>query len=435
MSGYYGRDQFLQAAHQQRALLVGERQQAEQTYAQHRQALQGVHASKNAAYMDLGNALLPELTQPWVDRAVALVGFQPWQTQSPVRTVAASLSELARRRAEIEQNPRFRDREMLTHPRTGSLARAMAETSEMLAPWQDVLARGEHPRMDRLVAEGYGTPAYKVGFWRLSHFEDHAAAESILSHFPGKTFPEVAAEVLRGRETVSTLEGELARLQGEAAAVETLVREHQHVGQQLVHLPGTATAAARHRLCEHVMTSPPATMTAMLARDPTTQNLYLRVSGLSHKMDYLNAVASQFTTALAEKLDTDIAKLDRDIVKYQSPRKANAMFPAEVFERRFADRRPRYEKHWARYQRSYTTIYQYDDYRQASLFEDFLWWDVMTRGRVDGRYIPQVNSWYSARPGYVYVAPERDADDDADAAAALAMGERDGDPTYTSDHS
>src|SRR5262249_35901624 len=158
------------------------------------------------ATRDLGAALLPELTREHVARAVSLTGYASLAQEDPVGALAREQAAVAARVQEIEQDPRFRDRELLRHPRTGSLTRAKAELEELRAPLHAALSAAEHPRLERLLEVGYGTPSYGVGFWRMSYYEDWKAGDEILAKFPEKKFwSDVRDEVLRARDAVGPL--------------------------------------------------------------------------------------------------------------------------------------------------------------------------------------------------------------------------------------
>ena len=425
---YYTVPQFMQAAQAQRAQLQGMLQQVQQARAAHQQSIAQVQQQYAQAANDLAAALVPDLTPEANERAVTLTGYVPWRQASPVAAARAEYDDLTRRIAAIDADPRYRDRELLRHPHTGSLTRARTELLDLKKPWDDVLARAEHPRLQRLLDAGYGTPQYGVGWWRVSYYQDWSAADEILARFPGKSFPDVAAEVARARETVATLGGELARTDAEIAAGEALERDHAALVAQRDQVGARHLTEARRRVVEHALGSDPQVLGALMAREPDTLNLYKRALGGAHKVGYLDAVYQEHVTKLEPQLIAGIARIDRDIVKYSRPKNAGARFEPGWFQQRFRDRSQSYQKHWARYGRTYQTIYVYDRYDRVDLLTDLLWWDVMTGGRYPGLYVPEVSGFYAGHPGYEYVAPERDVDLDADLsghAAAADLGARD----------
>ena len=63
----------------------------------------------------------------------------------------------------------------------------------------------------------------------------------------------------------------------------------------------------------------------------------------------------------------------------------------------------------------------FDRYSRASFATNFLWWDVMTDGRLDGDFIPEVQKHRSVHGG----RSRSSRDDDFESAAAAVVA-RDG---------
>ena len=52
-----------------------------------------------------------------------------------------------------------------------------------------------------------------------------------------------------------------------------------------------------------------------------------------------------------------------------------------------------------RYDEGYQTIVYFDRYDAFDYARDMLWWDLMTGGRYEGDYIPEVQAWREQHPG------------------------------------
>ena len=76
--------------------------------------------------------------------------------------------------------------------------------------------------------------------------------------------------------------------------------------------------------------------------------------------------------------------------------------PLDKYQKLAEDRRPRYEKRWQRFGKVYTSVHSFDRWDRGSRFEDLLWWDLMTRGRYDGSYLPEVAEFHRRRPDYQF---------------------------------
>src|SRR5262249_3505971 len=129
--GFYTREQFMQAAAAQKQQLQWMLERAAAVREQHKATAAEVERSHAQAANDLAAALLPDLSEVAVTRATALTGFAPWRQQSPAAAANAEYAAIVRRLQDIEADPRFRDRELLRHPVTGSLSRQIAELAEM----------------------------------------------------------------------------------------------------------------------------------------------------------------------------------------------------------------------------------------------------------------------------------------------------------------
>jgi hypothetical protein len=424
--GFYNRTQFVHAAQYQRQQMQAMLDHARAQKARHLAARAPLEAEAREASRELGVSLLPKLDDAHVARAVALTGYTPLQQEQWTARMQAEATQLRARLTQIQADPRFRDRELLRHPRTGSLTRQIQELSEHRRPWAEVIEACAHPRMDRLVDVGYGTPSYAVPFWRMTYYQDWEAGDAILEKMPGREdFAAVREEYLRARETVGTLDEEIRRAQAEWEAGASLEREADSIAHALQTLVPRYTEDARDRLVRHLHASDRAMLEPRIAQDPNVKLLFLKAAGLTTKLEYLDALAQEKVFKVELDMVNAIGKLDADVAKLNRPKKYNTLFPAEKFERRFRDPRERYTKHWDRYDRTYGSIYAFDTWQSARIANDFLWWDLMTDARYDGSFIPSVSTFHQRYPHYQYARPD-DAllDDESQAAAAAAAVDR-----------
>jgi hypothetical protein len=128
---------------------------------------------------------------------------------------------------------------------------------------------------------------------------------------------------------------------------------------------------------------------------------------MEHQVKYLDDLKVKIQQDMAQlqeragKLATERQRYDADRYRYRNKR-----FTQEQFDKRFDRRRiERYDVLYNRYDRAGTTIYVFDDYYRASPLEEFLWWDVMTDGRLDGNFIPEVQEYHAMHPDYSYQSP------------------------------
>lgn len=426
---YYTGNDFLQAASGQRAELQAAQAECSRLMQIHRSRRDDVAARAARALDELLGVLLPSMSPEHRARAAALTGYSPLIHPEVQKAIEDERAWLVARIAAIEAEPRFANRELLRAPRVGSLTRAITELEEYRAALIPVLHAANHPRLGRLLHVGYGTDAYQEKWWRSSYYADWEAADQILERFPAKrSFGEVRDEVLSAREAVREYDARLAEHRAEWAKGQALDAEYAQRTAALPTVEARHFQRAREGLARHLQETDISVIGPMLAQDPTASVLAKRWSGLSHKLLYIDKIAEAEIGAMQRSITEALQRLDRDIAKYSRPKKAYAQIPGEAFERRFQSRRPRYERGWDRFKRSYDAVYSFDRFDAVSLAGGFLWWDVMTDGRLDGNFIPEVASFRQRHPGYHY----GHYDDQASGAAAAAVAaDRSG---YGGDH-
>ncbi len=424
---YYGVPQFFQAARQQREALSRELGVAQHYASVHHQRRAELGQAYSQATQDLGATFVQALTPEWLDYAIRVTGFTALANENPLAMMEHERKQRSQRLAQIEADQRFAQRELLRHPNTGSLPRGVREMEEHLAPLLGVIAACNHPRITRLIESGYGTSAYTTGFWRMSYYEDWKAGDEILARFPGKTFfAQVREDYIRAMQSVSPLQAEAARLRAEIAAGEALEREHAECTQALATLEQRWLAHVRQRVSTYMLECPPEVLGPRLSAVPEAELAYKRALGVTTKARYLDQIFARDVESFQRDAQTAIAKLDRDMAKLSRPKKAGTTFPAEAFQRRFRDRGPAYQKRWRRFEKTYGAVYGFAGYHLAPLTETFLWWDLMTNGRVDGDFIPEVREFRARNPNYRYEPQRRGDEDDLLAAAAAASVADDG---------
>jgi hypothetical protein len=308
----------------------------------------------------------------------------------------------------------------LRDPRVGTLTRNIAELVEFCAPFGDVVARLAHPRIRRLIDVNYGTDAYDVPIWRMSYYADWKAGDEILEKMPaGSTWADVRSQWIEAITTIAGYEERLGTLRAEVAAGEELEARYVAAQQSLATLDERHLKMARDAVGRHIEQTTVLTLAQMLATDPHVELLAKKYDGLAHKVQYLDELGAKQLVPLEQALAMEKAKLDRDLVKYQRPKKQREQFPGDKFEKRFYGRDVRFRKQFDRYRTTHETVWVYDDWRRPSLMEEFLWWDVMTDGRLDGDFIPDVQEFRSRRPDYRYHSHR---DDDFDHASETVAG-------------
>jgi hypothetical protein len=384
---------------------------------------------REEATEELTRALLPELTQERLAWAARVTGFPGLVQKDFVGRADAERHALNARIAEIEADPRWRDRKLLRDPGVGTLTRAIAELQEFREPFAAVVATCRHPRLPRLLETGYGTSRYAVPFWRMSYYADWKAGDELLERFPGrKEFADVLAEYLEAVRTLETYDPKLESLKQEYAAGARLEEELGASRQGLESLEARWHGLARIALAEHLESLPQEALGGVLEAVPALGVLAKKWAGLDHQVRYLEAIRDVNLQPEYERLFEAIRKLEKDVAKYLRPNKSGTVFPAEAFEKRFDPARTeKLRKRIERYGEAQEKVWSFERYERGSFASDFLWWDLLTDGRIDGDFIPEVKRHHESHPGHRY---ERGLDDgdlaSAGAAVSTAGSARDG---------
>jgi hypothetical protein len=156
--------------------------------------------------------------------------------------------------------------------------------------------------------------------------------------------------------------------------------------------------------------------------------LFLRASGLAAKAMYLDGIHTNNYAELSRDLVAQKAKLDNIETK---TRRRWAPMAADKYEKLTVDPRARYDKRFQRWGKVYQTVYVYDRWDRARYYDDLLWWDLMTRGRYDGSFIPEVQTYHQMHPDYAFDpdwktrAGSQDLDDVDDSTAAAESARAD----------
>lgn len=432
--------QYLQAATRLRGQFVQARDQLTQLSAQNQQQMQDLNQRAEAALADLTAAILPELQPAALERAVQLTGYVPLTQSDPISAMERSHLVMTQRIAEIEADRRFRDRLLLRAPRIGLISREIAELEEFRTPLQDLIDKCQHERLPRLLQSGYGTPAYSIGFWRMSYYADWRAADEICERFANKrTFAELAADYRTALEAIAVYDGKLEKLHDEVRQGELLEQEHSDLQRKLAELPQTTLQDLRGQLGSYMRDMDLVAIGDRLTAESQIDGLAKRYLGLRKQISYLRDSGQHLLRNTAAPVNQTIQSLDREILKYQRPKFTSTPVPMTRLERlqKLEQRCHSCRQQARRYEQAGHVIYTFTDYAMARLDDDFLWWDLMTYSfaqryddpyKVHGYFIPEVANFHAAHPDYRYKGWDRDdllSDAEARAAAASVQSSDD----------
>ncbi len=393
-------ERVLQTVASQRQVLDQEQLRMNNFQQHHATERAKLEAERLQAASDLGAAVLAKLDAASIAATANAVGLPGLPAENIPGKLEQRRAWLAQRMTQILHDPRYVQRELLRHPRTGSLTRAVAESEEMRKPALEIVQTCEaQPRFQKLWNENYGLPDTSTPWWRYSYWQDRDAANELCGRLDKKEFSDVRDTYAKAREELAVFDQDIMRIRGEMAAGEAIEKEYAALYDEHQHIDQRGLEHTRNRIVQHLLTSDPSMVGQRLRPFQAVHMLFLRASGIASKIAYLDNIQRQNLAEMQKDYAAQRAKLDDVEMK---TRRRWAPMPMERFQKISEDRRPRYEKRWQRFGKVYNTVYVYDRWDRARWYDDLLWWDVMTRGRYDGSYIPEVSYWHQQHPGYVY---------------------------------
>ena len=259
-----------------------------------------------------------------------------------------------------------------------------------------------------LLRRGYGTLNYPhKGIFRFlngEYLRDWKAGDAIVSQMGVKDFSEIIVKYTDRKEQVEILGRSVAELQAKKNDLDKLASERDQAMTEINDMPETLQAEAGRILALYLSGNKEAY--TQFAKPEEVKERFLAVDGITHQMTYLGGLNDKIQQDLSDlneragRVQEEAARYSQDPYKYR-----NKSFTQDQFDRKFG-RTSRYDKVYDRYSHTSQTIYVYDNYYYNDPISDFLWWDVMTGGRMNGNFIPEVQQYYQDNPDYSYSRPD-----------------------------
>ncbi len=349
---------------------------------------------------------LPALDQPTLDAVERFTGYGRFRGLNLAAHLAAEQERLTQRIAAITADERFIRRQELLDPTAGELTLRAKQARDELALIESGLQRYERePDFLDLYRRGYRTPSYRQSVLTLQYYKDWKRGDEITEKFGCKAFSEVRAayeNLLRGK---AVCQRTLNEIENDIRQVRQLITELNTAQQRLGNLPQAVLGDFRKMLREHLALADRKQLFQWAGGDRVRESLIKRLDGVEKQMGYTKAMTNHQVETEQRYLSGQLAKLERKIVKYSRPKYANAWIPPNEAQAWLRDPRERLAAQRARFWRQYDRVATYDRYDRYDFASDMLWWDVMTDGRLDGNFIPEVYEYRQAHPGYIYVRP------------------------------
>jgi hypothetical protein len=392
--------QFLGRARSQVNLLQRALKELDERQHKHQSQLETLKRARDEALDELVNLSLPALTREAFSGVPALTGYRQFEMNDPFERMERRREELAARIVEIEADQRYVRREQLLDPAAGELTLKHHEMEKQFKLLEDAVGQYENePPFLGLVERGYDTDRYETPWWDLQYYEDWKEGDRITEKFAQAAFRDVVysySQVKAGRDE---FQRDLLAVKKEITDVESLVTERDKALTDLENLEVDTLKNCRQQLREHLEYIDRDDLAAWSAADPNRTGLLKRIHGIEKKMEYLDEMARRYLEPERAQLAATLDKLGRKIEKYQRPKNASVKIPVEEANRMLRDPTAKLEARRRRYDEGYQTIAHFDRYDAFDYARDMLWWDLMTGGRYEGDYIPEVQAWREQHPG------------------------------------
>ena len=392
--------EFLVRAIAQMSLLERALEDINELEQKHRSQVETLKEARDQALDELVDQSLPSLTREAFATVPALTGYRQFETNDPFERMERKRQELSARIIAIEADEKYVRREQLLDPAAGELTLKRDEMEKQFKILEESVTRyeSEWPFLV-LVERGYDTEQYNLPWWDLQYYEDWKYGDQITEKFEQQSFRDVVYNYNQVKAGRDAFQSDLLALKKQIADVESLVTERAKAILDLENLEVDTLAACRQQLREHLEYIDRTDLAAWSAADPNRTGLLKRIHGIEKKMEYLDEMVKRYLEPERNQLTATVAKLNNKIVKYRRPKNAYATIPVEEANRMLKDPTAKLDARHRRYNETYQTVLYFDSYDSFDYARDMLWWDLMTRGRVEGDYIPEVQAWREEHPG------------------------------------
>ena len=367
----------------------------------HQRMVAAVDADLEAAWNHLVEAVLPRLDVAVLDAAARALSLAAVSSAAVRARIAEDEAEQRAWIAEVDAHPDWARREAIAN----EIAIKTAELDENIAPLKselDALAR--EPFWVELYDEGYATPSYRREFWQLSYYRHWKQGDIVVETYGPRwnatDFATLRAKHDDAQRALATLTDEREALRERARAMGDLVQTRADAELAIRDRGPRALAEARARVRAHLEPMDGPTLAALLAYDEATRVAAARVAGVRAKKEYLLALHKEHVQVPREAAKQAIARNRKDAFKLSKAKYAHRSFPRADFERRFKDRAGALRKRRERWRDASQRVVAFEDYGRWDPVRDFIWWDLMTDGRVDGDFIPAVRAHHQEHGAY-----------------------------------
>ena len=387
-------------AYSQMNILQSALKELDERKQKHLAQIETLKQARDKALDELVEMSLPALTREAFSTVPALTGYRQFETNDPFALMERKRQQLSARVVAIERDDRYVRRDQMIDPVAGELTLKHNEMEKEFKLLEEVAAQYENePLFLGLVDRGYDTEQYDMPWWDMQYYEDWKYGDQITEKFEQATFRDVVYSYQQVKTGRDEFKRDLLALEKQMAEIEGLVKERAQALSDLETLEADTLNTCRQQLREHLEYIDRDDLAAWSAADPNRTGLIKRIHGIEKQTEYLDEMARRYLDPEHDSLMAALDKLRRKVEKYQRPKNAYARIPVQEANRMLKDPTAKLAARRRRYDEGYQTIVHFDRYDAFDYARDMLWWDLMTGGRVEGDYIPEVQTWRDQHPG------------------------------------
>lgn len=356
---------------------------------------------KELVLSQLAELYLPSFEPAVVARIKPLTGYA-WFAQNDLQALFANEKlSLAREHASIEADPDFQNREGLLHEITGDLVvkeKELREQVQLLR--QEVERYTSEPRLLQLIEDKYGTPEYQRRWWDLQYYSDWKWGDIYTERFAKQEFSEVARSYESFSRDHRTMSAERQAISARKERTEQLIKRHAEIEHRQQFHDEMFLQDCRRRLRDHLAHLDREQLYEWSKGDRGFEAAIKKLHGLEKQIEYLDELGQRQLREDEAALNTMAAKLQNKINKFSRPKNYHRVLPATEANAWLGDGGRRVLARRQKFRRNYETVVVFDRYDSFDYARDMLWWDLMTDGRIDGDFIPEVSHWRSQHGSY-----------------------------------
>lgn len=350
------------------------------------------------ARLELGQAYLPRLAKPELERVKSLTGFLGFERRDPIKAMAQEQIVLKQTIARIASDERYQQRETLASEH-GTLQTKLFEIRENLGPWEAECQTFEaHQGFYELVQIGYDTPRFDSSWWQADYWRYWAAGDRICKALEMDDFgDDVLPKYLRAQEQRVFWLAEQAAILKQLEAVHALVHDHDQAVARIPKLESLYLAQCQSYLGEYLEQADTGLLESWLTEQGGERSILIALrtmAGIKAKQGFFSELRSQGIAKSLESLRARSAKFARKTQKYLRAKNYSRNVPDRELDHKFKNKVRKLRASQAKLRRTVDTVMAYDAYSRFSLDNDpALWWVEFT-GKQPPRGLSETRKWF-----------------------------------------